>query len=91
MHGWAGMIKPEQIPDAVITEFLACVNFRQNMIVHCAVKKACVNDEVVEYTWRECISAAINAWPGMRSLKVINSDGMRADIIIPLPQEKNDG
>ena len=77
------MIKPEQIPDAVITEFLACVNFRQNMIVHCAVKKACVNDEVVEYTWRECITAAINAWPGAGLLVPKN----QLLIILPLTQE----
>lgn len=83
------MVKPEQIPDAVITEFLACVNFRQNMIVHCAVKKACVNDEVVEYTWRECIAAAINAWPGSFHW-TFNGPLSGNSYILPMTQEKND-
>ena len=32
------------------------------------------NDEGIEYTWRECIAAAINHWPGMRYSPAIEDE-----------------
>lgn len=68
------MIKPEQVPKDALLSFLD------------------------EYNWgnggedwaRNCVAAAINAWPG--AVKAKDDEllySYRGDVLLPLPQEKN--
>ena len=65
------MLKPEQVPDAVVKAF---------------------DEEYLfgEGDWkRNCLAAAINAWPGMHNVPSYLNEG-RTLIILPLPQEVSD-
>lgn len=62
------MLKPEQVPDAVVKAF---------------------DEEYLfgEGDWkRNCLAAAINAWPGMDARPTFGP----SRIILPLTQEKSD-
>jgi len=78
MHGWAGMIKPEQIPDEVIkAAFNAAMLQPHNS--HTGQMIAAV-------------TAAINAWPGFKAAWFLPQGKvyiLPAPWENPKPQEKN--
>ena len=77
------MIKPEQIPDEVINElwgkgfdFVSGVRMPTNAKIK---------------VMRQCIALAINAWPDAEKEHSGVCCNSKGSIILPMPQEKNDG